>query len=126
MSPNVMLFVALTLSLLLCFPAAADARKVKSTASLRASLKLAAMHASDDQHTRDVAEMQRSIYSMLDQHSVPDIVTRFRSDFKRLDVDGSLANTLDALYEMRLMDMQVSVARAKKMRSVLDAFGNAQ
>jgi hypothetical protein len=63
---------------------------------------------------------------MLDQHSVPDIVARFQPDFKRLDVDGSLANTLDALYEMRLMDMQVSVARAKKMRSVLDAFGNAQ
>jgi hypothetical protein len=125
MSPNVMLFVALTVSLL-CLPTAVDARKVKSISSLRASLKLAAMHASDDQHTRDVAEMQRSIYSMLDQHSVPDIVARFQPDFKRLDVDGSLANTLDALYEMRLMDMQVSVARAKKMRSVLDAFGNAQ
>ncbi len=121
-----MLFVVFTLSLL-CLPTAVDARKVKSVSSLRASLKLAAMHAaSDDQHTRDVAEMQRSIYSMLDQHSVPDIVARFQPDFKRLDVDGSLANTLDALYEMRLMDMQVSVARAKKMRSVLDAFGNAQ
>ena len=67
-----------------------------------------------------------SIYSTLDQHSVPEIVTRFRPDFKRLDVDGTLSNTLDALYEMRLAEMQVSIARAKKMRTVLDGLGNAQ
>ena len=88
--------------------------------------KLTAVHASpDSQHTRDVVDLQKTIYSVLGQYDVPEIVSQFRPEFKRLDVDGTLANTLDALYEMRLLDMQISIQHAKKMRSVLDAMGHS-
>ena len=60
---------------------------------------------------------------MLGQYEIPEIVSRFKPEFKRLDVDGTLANTLDALYEMRLLDMQISIQRARKMRGVLDELG---
>ena len=77
----------------------------------------------DEQRTSDVVNLQKNIYSVLSQYEIPEIVSRFRPEFERLDVDGSLVVTLDALYEMRLMDMRLSVQRAKKMRGVLDGLG---
>ena len=85
--------------------------------------RLAAVHASTD-HTHDVVELQKTIYSVLGQYEVPEIISRFHSEFKRLDVDGTLANTLDSLYEMRMLDMQISIQHAKKMRSVIDGLGH--
>ena len=105
--------------LLACADAASD-RRHRSRALLRRQLTAAA-HARDDQRTADIVDMQKTIYSVLGQYDVPEIASRFRPEFKRLDVDGTLANTLDALYEMRLLDMQISIQHAKKMRGVLDA-----
>ena len=79
-------------------------------------------YASIDQRTSDIVNMQKTIYSVLGQYEVPEIVSRFRPEFERLDIDGTLTNTLDSLYEMRMLDMQISIQHAKKMRSVLDAF----
>lgn len=80
--------------------------------------------AAGEQRISDVVNMQKNIYSVLGQYEVPEIVSRFHPEFKRLDVDGTLAATLDSLYEMRLLDMQISIQHAKKMRSVLDALGH--
>ena len=76
--------------------------------------------ATADQRINDIVNMQKSIYSVLGQYDVPEIVLRFRPEFQKLDVDGTLAKTLDLLYEMRLLDMRISIQHAKKMREVLD------
>ena len=81
-------------------------------------------HAPLDQRTSDIVNMQKTIYSVLGQFEVPEIVSRFRPEFERLDVDGTLTDTLDSLYEMRMLDMQISIQHAKKMRSVLDVLGH--
>jgi hypothetical protein len=75
---------------------------------------------SDSQRATDIVNMQKSIYSVLGQYDVPEIASRFNPEFKRLDTDGTLIDTLDSLYVMRLLDMQISIQHAKKMRSVLD------
>ena len=72
------------------------------------------------QRSHDIVSMQKEIYSVLGQYEVQEIVSRFLPEFKRLDTDGTLASTLDSLYEMRLLEMQISIQHAEKMRSVLD------
>ena len=74
-----------------------------------------------DTRRDEIIEMQKSIYSVLGQLDVPEIASRFRPRFIELDLDGTLGNTLDSLYEMRLIDLQTSIQHASKMRSVLDA-----
>ena len=74
-----------------------------------------------DTRRDEIIEMQKSIYSVLGQFDVPEIVSRFKPRFTELDLDGTLANTLDSLYEMRLIDLQTSIQHASKMRVVLDA-----
>ena len=69
---------------------------------------------------QNIVNMQKSIYSVLGQYDVPTIVSRFSPAFKALDTDGTLIQTLDTLYEMRLMDMQISIDHAQKMRIVLE------
>jgi hypothetical protein len=87
--------------------------------------RLAAMHAAtSDQRTSDIVDLQKTIYSVLGQYDVPEIVSRFKPEFKRLNTDGTLSDTLDALYEMRLLDMQISIQHAKKMRQVLKSLGS--
>ena len=76
--------------------------------------------ATADQRINDIVNMQKSIYSVPGQYDVPEIVLRFRPEFQKLDVDGTLARTLDLQYEMRLLDMRISIQHAKKMREVLD------
>lgn len=125
MSRNAVLFLLpLLCALLLCAPASASRhprRRTITTAALRQ--KLAAVHGGHDQRTSDIVDLQKTIYSVLGQYEIPEIVSRFKPEFKRLDVDGTLANTLDALYEMRLLDMQISIQHAKKMRGVLNELG---
>ena len=83
------------------------------------------MHAAtSDQRTSDIVDLQKTIYSVLGQYDVPEIVSRFKPEFKRLNTDGTLSDTLDALYEMRLLDMQISIQHAKKMRQVLKSLGS--
>jgi hypothetical protein len=127
MSRNAVLLFVVACFILVCAPTGDASPKRKSATLSALRRKLAAAHASssrDDQRTADIVDMQKTIYSVLGQYGVPEIVSRFRPEFKRLDVDGTLANTLDALYEMRLLDMQISIQHAKKMRSVLDALGH--
>ena len=113
-----------TLFLLSIFPPVDASRRPANNFKSDIANRLLAAHANtNDQRTSDIVDMQKTIYSVLGQHEVSEIVSRFRPEFKRLDVDGSLANTLDALYEMRLLDMQISIQHAKKMRNVLDLLG---
>ena len=76
------------------------------------------------QRVSDIVDMHKTIYSVLsqyDEEKVPEeISSRFKSEFQRLDTDGTLGSTLDSLYEMRLLDLQISVQHAKRMRRVLD------
>ena len=60
---------------------------------------------SSTERMQNIVNMQKSIYSVLGQYDVPTIVSRFSPAFKALDTDGTLIQTLDTLYEMRLMDM---------------------
>jgi hypothetical protein len=83
-------------------------------------------HENNNQRVSDIVNMQKTMYSVLGQYQVPEIVSRFQPEFKRLDTDGTLSNTLDMLYEMRLLDMQISIQHAKKMRSVLDVIKRSE
>jgi hypothetical protein len=87
------------------------------------NLKALPINAEPDERTRDIVNMQKTIYSVLGQYEIPEIVSRFKPEFQRLDTDGTLSNVLDSLYEMRMLDMQISIQHAKKMRGVLDWFG---
>ena len=78
-----------------------------------------------DQKSEDIVAMQKSIYSALGQHTVPEVVTLFLPEFNRLNVDGKLAETLNSLYVMRLLDLQISIDHAKKMRDVLQGLTQA-
>ena len=80
----------------------------------------AAATADSTERMQNIVNMQKSIYSVLGQYDVPTIVSRFSPAFKALDTDGTLIQTLDTLYEMRLMDMQISIDHAQKMRIVLE------
>ena len=81
---------------------------------------------SSSERIQNIVDMQKSIYSVLGQYDVPAIVSRFSPAFKALDTDGTLIQTLDMLYEMRLMDMQISIDHAQKMRRVLEGLRQQQ
>ena len=73
-----------------------------------------------EQRVSDIINMQKSIHSSLGQYSIPEIASHFRPEFKRLDIDGELANTLMFQYELRLLDLQISINHAKKMQGVIE------
>lgn len=74
-----------------------------------------------DERVKAIVNMQKSIYSVLGGSDVTQIAMHFRPKFKELDVDGTLAQTLESLYEMRRLDLQISMEHAKKMKKVLEA-----
>jgi hypothetical protein len=48
-----------------------------------------------------------------------DLARAFKKEYDALNTDGRLGVTLNALYEMRLEDLLLSVRRTRKMREVL-------
>ena len=65
----------------------------------------------------------KKLYSVLGTKKASDLAHDFRSEYDALNVDGKLGGTLEALYEMRLEDLMMSVKHAKKMKKVLTLLG---
>ena len=68
----------------------------------------------------DVVRFSKKMYSALGSESEPQLAKRFQPEYNRLNTNGTLGQTLGALYEMRIRDLKISIKHAKKMRKVLD------
>ena len=68
----------------------------------------------------DIVSFTKRVYSALGSKTEAELVEDFKGEYETLNYDGSLGETLDSLYEMRLEDLQISVRHAKKMRDLLD------
>lgn len=68
----------------------------------------------------DVVGLSKRIYASVGSKAPVDLAKDFKGEYETLNVDGTLGPKLDALYEMRLDDLQRSVRHAKKMRDLLD------
>lgn len=66
-----------------------------------------------------VVQFSNELYSQLGCKSPEAIAKHFRADYAALDTDGTLGATLAALYGMRVLDLQRSIAHAEKMQMVL-------
>jgi len=55
-------------------------------------------------------------------------VDKYRGEFKQLNLqtDGHLGETINALLDFRMLDLQASVKRAKRMREVIDDLASKQ
>ena len=62
----------------------------------------------------------KNILSVLGTKEAEELAKDLKSDFKALDVDGKLGDTLISLFELRLEDLLTTVEHYKKMRTVLD------
>jgi hypothetical protein len=70
----------------------------------------------------DVVKFSKKMYSALGSDANADIAKKFKPDYNRLNtaINGTLGQTLEALFEMRIRDLKISIKHAKKMRKVLD------
>ena len=67
-----------------------------------------------------VVRFSKKMYSAQGADSEPQLAKRFQPEYNRLNANGTLGQTLGALFEMRLRDLKISIKHAKKMREVLD------
>jgi hypothetical protein len=88
------------------------------------TLSLISIASGIEQRVNDIINMQKSIHSSLGQYSIPEISSHFKPEFRRLDVYGDLADTLMFQYELRLLDLQISINHAKKMQGVIEYLNN--
>jgi hypothetical protein len=70
-------------------------------------------------HTGAVAAFLRNVYTASGNTDPEDLAHSFKSEYDALNTDGHLGVTLNALYEMRLEDLLLSVRHTRKMREVL-------
>ena len=74
----------------------------------------------------DVVRFTKNLYKELGDHwgNTTAISDKYRDQFQNLNAstDGQLGETLSALFEIRMLDLQASVRHARKMRSVLQSF----
>jgi hypothetical protein len=71
-------------------------------------------------HTGAVTAFLRNVYTASsDGTDSEDLAHAFKKDYDALNTDGRLGVTLNALYEMRLEDLLLSVRHTRKMREVL-------
>ena len=74
----------------------------------------------------DVVRFTKNLYKELGDHwgNATAISDKYRDQFQNLNAstDGQLGDTLSALFEIRMLDLQASVRHARKMRSVLQSF----
>lgn len=68
----------------------------------------------------NVIHFSKSLYSSLAAENATTLAQHFRPAFDSLNQDGRLADTLNILYDMRLMDLQTSVRHARKMKEIID------
>jgi hypothetical protein len=74
----------------------------------------------------DVVRFTKNLYKELGDHwgNATAISDKYRDKFQNLNAstDGQLGETLSALFEIRMLDLQASVRHARKMRSVIQSF----
>ena len=74
----------------------------------------------------DVVRFTKNLYQELGDHwgNATAISDKYRDQFQNLNAstDVQLGDTLSALFEIRMLDLQASVRHARKMRSVLQSF----
>ena len=74
----------------------------------------------------DVVRFTKNLYKELGDHwgNATTISDKYRDQFQNLNAstDGQLGETLSALFEIRILDLQASVRHARKMRSVIQSF----
>ena len=74
-------------------------------------------------HPEDVVRFTKSLYRELGGQwgNATVISDKYRERFEELNAstEGSLGQTLSALFEIRMLDLQASVRHARKMRKVI-------
>ena len=74
----------------------------------------------------DVVRFSKTLYKELGNNwgNTTIVTDKFRERFRDLNAttDGQLGQTLAALFEIRMLDLQASVRHARKMRSVIESF----
>jgi hypothetical protein len=74
----------------------------------------------------DVVRFTKSLYKDLGNtwNNATAVADKYRDRFDALNktTDGQLSQTLASLFEIRMLDLQASVRRAKKMRTVVESF----
>lgn len=68
----------------------------------------------------DIVNFSKLMYSSLSTGDENTLAELFRPTFDRLDHDRNLGDTLDILYDMRLMDLQASIRHARKMKDIIE------
>lgn len=68
----------------------------------------------------DIVSFSKLMYSSLASGNAAMLAERFRSTFDSLNQDEKLGETLDIMYDMRLMDLQASIRHARKMKDVIE------
>ena len=72
-----------------------------------------------DYEGNDVVRFSKYMYSVLGTKSAEELAYDFKNQYDTLNTDGKLGTTLNALYEMRMEDLIISVRHSKKMKEVL-------
>lgn len=74
----------------------------------------------------DVVRFTKTLYKELGSNwgNTTTVTDKFRERFRDLNetTEGQLGQTLAALFEIRMLDLQASVRHARKMRTVIEAF----
>lgn len=76
----------------------------------------------------DVVRFTKTLYKELGNNwgNTTTVTDKFRDRFRDLNetTEGQLGQTLAALFEIRMLDLQASVRHARKMRTVIEAFSS--
>jgi hypothetical protein len=70
-------------------------------------------------HDADVVQFSNELYSQLGSKRPEIIAKKHQAAYAALNTDGRLGVTLTALYELRALDLQLSLARVEQMQTVL-------
>lgn len=74
-----------------------------------------------------IVHFTKSLYKELGNNwgNATIVADKYRDRFVKLNEtsQGQLGDTLASLFEIRMLDLQASVRHAKKMRTVIEAFG---
>ena len=81
--------------------------------------------------SEDIVRFTKNLYKDLGSSwgaNTTVVADKYRDKFNRLNAttDGQLGQTLSALFEIRMLDLQASVRHARKMRSVIESFAVEQ
>jgi hypothetical protein len=69
--------------------------------------------------TGDLVSFTKRVYSALGTKKTADVALDFKGEYATLNWDGALGERLEAVEEMRMLDLQLSVQHARKLRDLL-------